>query len=90
MSQSVIAIVVLALMGIAVIISVKSGINIPARWFGLFFWTGLLVWIICRQNKSQLKRTKFWVVFSAILFLHLLAFTGVLRIYPNGGWLGFL
>ena len=78
-----IAIAALALISIAVFISVKYGINIPARWFGLFFWTGILVWIICRQNKSRLKQTSFWAVFSAIILAHLLAFTGVLRLYPE-------
>jgi hypothetical protein len=84
-----IAIAALALIGIAVVISVKSCINIPARWFGLFFWTGLLVWIICRQNQSHLKQAKL-AVFSAIVLLHLLAFIGVSGAIPNGGWLGFL
>jgi amino acid permease len=77
------AIAALALIGIAVIISDKFGINIPARWFGLFFWTGFLAWIICRQNKSRLKQTRFWAVFSAIILAHLVAFIGVLRAYPE-------
>jgi len=69
--------------GAVTLISVRYGIVIPSRWFGLCFWTGFLVWIICRQYRSNLKHVKFWVTFSGLLAIHLTAFIVVLRTYPE-------
>ena len=78
-----IAIVCLVLIGVAVFVSVRTGIVIPARWFGLCFWTGFLIWIICRQYRSKLGQASFWVAFSILLALHVGVFSVVLRMYPE-------
>ena len=83
-----IALACLALIGIAVFISVRTGLVIPSRWFGLCYWTGFLIWIICRQHRSNLKQTSFWVAFLVLLALHVAGFAVVLRMYPEwrGAW----
>jgi hypothetical protein len=73
----------LALIGMAFFISVRSGIVIPARWFGLCFWTGFLVWIICRPYRSNLGQPRFWGGFLILLVLHVAGFAVVLRVYPE-------
>ena len=69
--------------GAVTLISIRYGIVIPSRWLGLCFWTGFLVWIICRQYRSNLRKVKFWVAFSILLGIHLVAFIVVLRTYPE-------
>lgn len=69
--------------GAVTLISVRYGIVIPSRWFGLCFWTGFLVWITCRQYRPNLRHVKFWVAFSVLLAIHLTAFIVVLRTYPE-------
>ena len=78
-----IAIACLALLGIAVFVSARTGIVIPSRWFGLCFWTGFLIWIICRQYRPNLRHAGFWVAFSILLALHVAGFAVVLRKYPE-------
>ena len=75
--------------GAATLISVRYGIDIPSRWFGLCFWTGFSVWIICRQYRSNLRHLKFWVAFSFLVAIHLVAFIVVLRKYPEWRLVGF-
>lgn len=81
-----IAVVCLVVFGIAFFISVKTGLirfRIPARWFGLFYWTSALLWVILRQFKGDLRRVKFWVVLLTLLALHVIGFAFVLRSYPE-------
>jgi FtsH-binding integral membrane protein len=66
-------------------LSVKTGITVPKRWFGLCIWTGLLVFFVLRRYKKHLKQTKFWLIFLGFLLIHLLAFILILRWYPNWG-----
>ena len=66
-------------------ISVKTGIAIPKRWFGLCLWTGFLIWIICRQFKQHLRQVKFWITFLSLLVIHMFAFVVVLQRYPEWG-----
>jgi hypothetical protein len=40
---------ILLVIGAAVILSAKTGIVVPARWFGLFYWTCALLWFVFRQ-----------------------------------------
>jgi|SRR5271154_6990130 len=76
-----IAIVCLLVIGAAVIVSAKTGIAIPARWFGLLFWTSALLWFIFRQHRNDLRLGIFWLALSAVLAVHVTAFAGVLRAY---------
>jgi hypothetical protein len=68
--------------GAAVILSAKTGIVVPARWFGLFYWTCGLLWFVFRQYKHDLQSGRFWLALSAFLTVHVTAFTIVLRAYP--------
>ena len=78
-----IAIACLVLIGVPVFVSVQTGIVIPSRWFGLCYWTGFLIWIICRQYRSNLRQASFWVALSILLALHVAAFAVVLRMFPE-------
>ncbi len=77
-----IAIGSLIVFGIIFFISIKTGIVIPARWCGLFFWTAGLLWVILRQYKDHLRSGKFWITLLALLAIHLAAFAAVLQRYP--------
>jgi hypothetical protein len=77
-----IAIVCLLVIGAAVILSAKTGIVVPARWFGLFYWTCALLWFVFRQHKRDLRYSRFWLALSAFLMVHITAFAIVLRAYP--------
>ena len=79
-----IAILCLLVIGAAVILSAKTGIVVPARWFGLFYWTCALLWFVFRQHKRDLRYGRFWLALSALLMVHSTAFAIVLRAYP--GW----
>jgi hypothetical protein len=78
-----IAITCLALIGIAIFVAARTGIVIPARWFGFCVWTGILIWIICRQYRSHLGQASFWAAFCVLIALHVAVFTVVLRKYPE-------
>lgn len=80
-----IALLGLAAVAVTVLVSVKTGITVPKRWFGLCFWTGFLVWLLCRQYRSHLWQTRFWFVFVNLLLVHVAAFTAILRRYPDWG-----
>jgi hypothetical protein len=67
----------------AVIVSIKTGISIPARWLGLFAWTCALLWVVFRQCKSDLRSGRFWLALAALLAVHVAAFTLLLRAYPE-------
>jgi hypothetical protein len=77
-----IALVCLLVIGAAVIISTKAGIVVPARWFGLFYWTCALLWFVFRQHKHDLRHGRFWLVLTVSLMVHVTAFAIVLRAYP--------
>jgi hypothetical protein len=78
-----IAVACFVAIGAVTLVSVRYGIVVPFRWVGLCVWTGFLVWIICRQYRSNLRHVKFWVAFSILLAIHLAAFIVVLRTYPE-------
>ena len=77
-----IAIICLLVIGVLVIVSAKTGIVIPFRWFGLFFWTCFLLWFVFRQHKRDLRIGRFWLALSAFLIVHVTIFVVVLRAYP--------
>jgi hypothetical protein len=88
-----IAVACLVVFAIGFFIWVKTGLikfQIPARWFGLFYWTCALLWVILRQFKSDLRRVKFWVVLLTVLALHIGGFALVLRGYPEWRTVWFL
>jgi hypothetical protein len=76
-----IAIVCLIVIGAAVIVSAKTGVTIPARWVGLLWWTGVLLYLVFKQHKGDLRRGIFWLCLSAVLAVHVTAFAVVLRAY---------
>jgi hypothetical protein len=71
------------LIGVAVIASAKTRIVIPARWFGLAFWTAFLGWFICRQKGRYVRYGIFWVALAGLLAMHVAAFVVVLLEYAN-------
>jgi len=77
-----IGIVCLMVIWAAVIVSVKTGFAVPARWFALFFWTGALLWLIFRQHKDDLRIGEFWLALAAFLMVHVTVFAVVLQSYP--------
>ena len=77
-----IALAALLAIGAAVMVSVKTGIVIPGRWFGLIWWTSALLWFVFKQHKHDLRCGRFWLVFLAFLAAHLTIFVFVLQAYP--------
>jgi hypothetical protein len=77
-----IGIVCLMVIWAAVIVSVKTGFAVPARWFALFYWTGALLWLIFRQHKDDLRIGEFWLALAAFLMVHVTVFAVVLQSYP--------
>ena len=71
----------LLVIGAALIVSAKTGFAVPARWFGLFYWTCALLWFVFHQHKRDLRYGRFWLAFSAFLTVHVTAFAVVLRAY---------
>jgi len=72
-------------MAVAVIVSTKTGITVPKRWFGLCVWTGLLTWFVQRLCKHHRRKTKFWLAFGGLLVVHVLAFVVLLRSITEWG-----
>ena len=78
-----IAVACLAIFALIFFISVKAGIVIAWRWIALSYWTGFLIWLICKVHKSHLKQVKFWVTLFGLLLIHVIAFVAVLQRYPD-------
>ena len=64
-------------------ISIKTGIVVAWRWIALSYWTGFLVWLLCRLHKPNLKQVKFWLTLFCLLLIHVIAFAAVLQRYPE-------
>ena len=77
-----IAIACLLLIAAAVLLSVKTGIVVPERWFGLFCWTCFLLWFVFQRHRRDLRYGRFWLALAAFLMVHVTAFAIVLRAYP--------
>ena len=59
-------------------------------WFGFVPWTGVLVWMICKEFKSELRRVRFWITFLSLLSIHVIAFVALLLRYPEFGLVWFV
>ena len=64
------------------LVSIRTGIMIPGRWFGLAFWTPFLFWWVLKPLKRYWKRRSFWLAVSSLLMLHFLGFSAALLRYP--------
>jgi len=80
-----IAVGCLLILAAVVLFSIKTGIVVPKRWFGLCAWTGLLIWFVCKQCRRHVRQARFWVIFLALLLIHSMAFIVVLQRYPEWG-----
>src|SRR5689334_3498840 len=78
-----IAVLALLIISAAVIVSIKTGISIPARWFGLFSWTCALLWVVFQQCKGEVRSGRFWLALGVLLAVHIASFTLLLRAYPE-------
>ncbi len=52
-------------------------------WIAFVSYTALLFWITVRQSRRRWSHWSFWFVIVCLLTIHCLAFTAILRIYPN-------
>jgi hypothetical protein len=68
---------------VAVFVSVRTGVVIPARWWGLLIWTCFILAFVCRHLRGYLRYGEFWLRFLGFLVIHLAAFVVVLRSYPE-------
>jgi hypothetical protein len=73
----------LIILALVIFISAKTGIVVPFRWAELCFWTGFLLWVICRQYNTYLKQFRFWFALLCLILIHLIAFIIVLQRYPD-------
>lgn len=73
----------LAVCGLLVFLSVRTGITVPARWFALALYTAVLLWALIGTSKEYWYRPSFWLTIAGLLALHLLGFGVVLRRYPQ-------
>jgi hypothetical protein len=78
-----IAVCCLLVMIIGLYISIKTGIFVPARWWGLLVWTCGLLWIVFLPYKNDLRNGTVWTSLIGLLALHLSAFVLILRRYPD-------
>jgi hypothetical protein len=78
-----IAVVSLVIFVIAFFISIKTGIRMPERWWGLLVWTLALLWIIFWKGQFDLRNGKFWATLFGLLAVHFAAFIPILRLYPD-------
>ncbi|MGA7633607.1 MAG: hypothetical protein WCB11_22830 [Terriglobales bacterium] len=51
--------------------------------FFLAFWTGFLIWFVCRQERRYLRYGTFWMALAGLLAFHVAAFVVILRSYPE-------
>jgi hypothetical protein len=73
----------LIIFALILFISIKTGIVVAWRWIALSYWTGFLIWLICKLNKANLKQVRFWVTLFCLLLIHVTAFVAVLKRYPE-------
>ncbi len=78
-----IAVGCLIIFALILFISIKAGIAVEWRWIALSYWTGFLIWLVCKLNKANLRQVKFWVTLFGLLLVHVIAFVVVLQRYPE-------
>jgi hypothetical protein len=78
-----IGLIIAALIGIVAVYTPDSIANrLSGGWMALVFYTPIVFGYSVRQYRHLWRRPSFWLTFSGLLLLHLLAFTLVLRIFP--------
>jgi hypothetical protein len=78
-----IAIVVLLLVGAAVVLTKGAIGGVAWPWVALAVFTVGLFWVVIKQSRAYWRHVSFWLVIAALLVVHLLAFTAILRAYPQ-------
>ncbi len=53
-------------------------------------YTGLLFWVTMRQSRELWRRIDYWFTMVGLLVVHSLAFTAVLRAYPEWRMIWFM
>ncbi len=86
-----IAVVFLAVMAGWVVLSARLGVGmLPVRWIGLAINTPIVFWYPAHEHKQHWHRPSFWVTLTGLFILHVLAFTVLLRNYPEWRLLWFV
>lgn len=62
---------------------IKTGRDIPIRWAGFVLITPLAFWYPAQTFRCCWRRLTFWLVLGTVITLHTLAFTTILREYPD-------
>jgi hypothetical protein len=73
----------LVVAGLLVYYNVHAQKELSTGWIGLAGFTPLTFWIVARQYRSSWRRPVFWLTLVALLVVHLLGFTILLRSYPD-------
>jgi hypothetical protein len=78
----------LALAGLAAFallfaISVRTGIVFPFRWVALAMYTSILFYAVAKPFRNLWKHAPFWFSLGGLTVVHVLAFSLVLRVYPQ-------
>jgi hypothetical protein len=69
--------------GLLLLLSVRTGIIMPARWFALALYTTVLLWAAVGTSREHWHSPAYWSAVAGLLALHLLGFVAVLRHYPQ-------
>jgi hypothetical protein len=66
-----IALAVLVLVGLSVILSAKTGLQIPIRWLALPVFTAIVIRFVFQQCRHYAKRRYFWPATVTMLLIHI-------------------
>ena len=80
----------LAIIGLLVATSIRTGTSFTGGWIGLIGYTSLLFWVAIGKSREHWHRPMFWLTILGLLGIHLLAFVAVLRSYPQWRMIWFL
>lgn len=64
-------------------LSVRTGVVFPGRWVALVMWTAIIFAVLVRRRHEYWGRVKFWLAIGGMLVVHALAFTAVMKSYPE-------
>lgn len=78
-----IAIAFLVACALLLAVEIHTGIQITSRWLGLAVWTGFIVWFVAKRYRNSWVKPSFWLSVIALSGIHILAFTEILRSYPQ-------
>ena len=78
----------LAVMGVIVVVSVRTGLSVPIRWVGLAVFTGVIGFFIFHQYGTFARRRLFWLATISITAVHLTGYAMLLLYFPRWplGW----